>query len=117
MEQLNRVELRGTVGSIRKTNVSEKTLASITVATNYAYRAEDGTAVIETTWHLVKAWEGKNITKEILDSLGRGNTVYVVGRIRNIRMTGEDGIDRTTSEILASRLVKITSDEPLTYEM
>ena len=49
MEQLNKVELIGTVGTIRMTEVGEASSARLSLATNYAYRSKDGAAVIETT--------------------------------------------------------------------
>ena len=61
MEQLNRIELRGVVGSIRTQTFSDNVMARMTVATNYAYKDREGAAVIDTSWHSVVAWEGKNI--------------------------------------------------------
>ena len=49
MEQLNRIELRGTVGSVRLQTFSENVMARITVATNYAYKDREGAAVIDTS--------------------------------------------------------------------
>ena len=56
MEQLNRIELRGNVGNIKLQTVGDKLAARFTVATNYAYKDKDGSAVIETTWHNINAW-------------------------------------------------------------
>lgn len=61
MEQLNRIEIRGNVGNVRIQNVGGRNVARMTVATNLAYKAQDGCAVIETTWHNVTAFEGKEI--------------------------------------------------------
>ena len=61
MEQLNRIELRGVVGSIRTQTFSDNVMARMTVATNYAYKDREGAAVIDTSWHSVVAWEGKNV--------------------------------------------------------
>ena len=49
MEQLNRIELIGTIGQVRLTEVADTRLARFSVATNVAYRSKDGAAVIETT--------------------------------------------------------------------
>ena len=116
MEQLNRVELRGMVGSIRKTTVQERAMAQMSIATNYAYKDADGCVVIETTWHNVRLWEGKNIAKEDIDSLEKGDKVCVLGRIRNQRYVGEDGIDRYSCEIIASALSKLDNSEALSLE-
>lgn len=115
MEQMNRIELRGMVGSVRILNYNEKTGANFTLATNQAYRAQDGTAVIETTWHNVIAWEGKNI--QDLRLLDKGSKVYVMGRLKNNRYTASDGTERVASEVQASRLAILDDNESLQNEM
>lgn len=117
MEQLNKVELRGTVGSIRRTTVQGRVLGQMSVATNYAYKDAEGCAVIETTWHNVHLWEGKGITKEVIESLDKGDKVYLRGRIRVQRYAGADGTERTTYEIIANALEKIDTSESLQLEM
>lgn len=112
MEQLNKVQLRGIIGSVKTINVGDRECAKITVATNYAYRSQDGYAVIETTWHNVTAWEGNNIHD--LDSLKKGDAVDVIGRLKNQRYTSADGTEHSSVEILASSLMVIT--EPMKME-
>ena len=114
MEQLNRVELRGIVGSVKVSKICGHEHARMTVATNLAYKDMDGCPVIETTWHNVTAFEGKDICD--LGSIGRGDRVEVVGRIRNQRFTSESGTDVTTSEILASRITRLSSEEQFQYQ-
>ena len=74
MEQLNRIELRGVVGSVRMANVSGKNVANFTMATSRAYTKKDNTAVIETEWHNVAAWEGGKIQQ--LDMLVKIQILY-----------------------------------------
>lgn len=117
MEQLNRVELHGCVGAIRRSTVQGRMIAQLTVATNYAYKDADGCAVIECTWHTVRAWEGKNIRKDVLENLEKGDKVSVIGRIRNQRYVGEDGTERYAYEIVANAVSKIDTSEALSLEM
>ena len=98
MEYLNRVELHGVVGSVMKTKLSECTITRFTVATNYVYKAADGTIVEETTWHTIVSWEDIKIEK--------GDKVEVVGRIRCNRYTTVSGEEMITYEILASEVRK-----------
>lgn len=49
MEQLNRIEIRGYVGSIRTTNIGGKAMTRFSVATSCAYKSNDGSVMIETT--------------------------------------------------------------------
>ena len=69
MEQLNRIELRGTVGSIKVQTYSGKKVGRINLATSMAFKDKSGTPVIETQWHSVNAWEGKTI--EDVDSIAK----------------------------------------------
>lgn len=115
MEQLNRIELRGTVGSIRIQEISGANVANFTVATNLAYRDKDGCAIIETTWHNVTAWESKDI--QGLDRIEKGSKVHLVGRIRNQRFCGSDGVERTMYEVVARTVELIDDQEVLQYQM
>ena len=115
MEQLNRIELRGTVGSVRLQTFNDTRVARLSLVTNLAYRDQEGNAVIETTWHNVNAWEGKGVQN--LDQIVKGSKLYVQGRIRNVRFVGQDGLDHFSTDVQANRLVLIDGNEPLQYEM
>lgn len=114
MEHLNRIEIRGSVGNIRIQNVGGKTVARMTVATNLAYKAEDGSPIIETTWHNVTAWEGREIQN--LDRICKGSKITVVGRIRQQRYIAADGEERSIYEVLANKISLIDSRESLNCE-
>lgn len=115
MEQLNRIELRGAVGNVKVDDISGSRVARLTVATNYAYKDRTGNPVIETTWHNVSAWEGRNITG--LDKIRRGDRIYVQGRLKNQKFTGSDGTDHYSTEIQANRLVLLDEEDALQCEM
>ena len=60
LECINRVELQGTVGTSRVTEVGDRNIINFSLATNYAYRDREGYLVIETkTWHTCSAWAGR----------------------------------------------------------
>ena len=115
MEQLNRVELLGSVGSIRIQRISGANVANFTLATNLAYRDKDGCAIIETTWHNVTAWEGKDIQN--LDRIAKGSKVHLTGRIRCQRFTGTDGLERSMYEVVARTIDLIEDQDVLKYQM
>ena len=115
MEQLNKVELIGTVGSVYVKEFGTTKVANFSVATNYAYKDRDGAAVIDTSWHNVTAWEGRNIHG--LDRITKGSKLHVIGRLRYQKYTGVDGVDRIATDILANRLAIIEDPEPMQYEM
>ena len=105
MEQLNKVELRGTLGVLRVMPVGDTRYATMSVATNYCYKDAEGCAVIETTWHLVTAWEGKACAD--LSVLKKGDRIHVIGRLRNRKYVDNAGIERTQMDIIAHKLERI----------
>jgi single-strand DNA-binding protein len=115
MEQLNKVELKGIVGNVRIQTYDENRMARIGLATNYAYKDKEGTAVIDTSWHNVIAWEGRNI--QGLEKIGKGTKLHVIGRLRYQNYTGVDGIDRVGTDILANQVQIIDDPSQMSYEM
>lgn len=115
MEQLNRIEIRGYVGNVAIHRSGEKVMARITVATSTAYKDRDGSAVIDTTWHQIVAFEGKAV--QDLERLEKGSKVYIAGRMRNSKYTAADGSERTTYEVIASKLQLLEDEEPFSCEV
>lgn len=105
MEQLNKVELRGVIGNIRVQNIGNTEMARFSVATDYGYNDRNGNAVIETTWHQVTALKNDRMCD--FSELQRGSKVRVLGRLRNIRFTDSNGVERTVTEIIANEVRKI----------
>lgn len=95
---LNRIELRGVVGSARTTKVGDSEITRFSVATDYFFKNKGGEAVVETTWHSVTAWD------KGLSELKRGDKVEVVGRIRNTRYMDSEGMERTSTEVIANEV-------------
>lgn len=114
MEFLNRVELRGNIGSVRTNTYNGRSVANLTIATGRAYRSSGGEPSIETTWHNVTAWQGKGMPDFSL--LEKGMKLHVIGRIVTRRFTGDDGIDRTVYEIAASSMDIVEETGQLSYE-
>lgn len=115
MEQLNRIELRGNVGSVKLQNAGQRNGARFTLATNLAYHDKEGIPVIETSWHNVVAWEGRNI--QDLDKIHKGDKIYVLGRLRYQKYTAPDGVEKFQTDVVASRITFIDDKEPLNAEM
>jgi single-strand DNA-binding protein len=101
MENLNRIELRGTVGTVKTNNVGDAKVARFAMATCYTYRNRQGESVVEVTWHNVSAWQSDSVS---LEGLAQGAQVHIIGRIRTQRYTAADGSERTFYEVLASKL-------------
>ena len=102
MEQLNRVELRGTVGSVYVKDFGNTRCANFSLATNYAFKDREGCPVVETTWHRIVIWQGEGCPN--LDIIQKGTPLHVLGRIRRRKYVGADGEDREMMEIVANRV-------------
>ena len=102
MEQLNKVELIGTVGSVYVKEFGTAKVANFSVATNYCYKSSQGEPVIETTWHRVIAWDSPDNADAF--RLSKGDQVHVIGRLRIQRYTGADGVERSMVEVVAGRV-------------
>lgn len=102
MEQLNKIEIQGIIGSVYVKNFGNAKCANFSVATDYCYKSQDGCAVVETTWHRVVAWEG-NLIKN-LDQLQKGCAVHVIGRLRSQKYIAADGTEKAVFETIASKV-------------
>lgn len=102
MDHLNRIELRGRIGTIRTNEFNGSKVANFSVVTEYLYKTRDGNAVSETTWFNVAAWHSKDMPD--FDCMVKGMPVYVSGRMRTSRYTSADGVERQYYEILASKV-------------
>ncbi|MDE5890059.1 MAG: single-stranded DNA-binding protein [Bacteroidales bacterium] len=96
---MNKIELRGNIGTVRMSDTSAGKVARFSVATNHIGKDN----MVETTWHSVVAWEGKNIRD--LERIVKGEKVYVCGRMRQARFTGNDGVEKQVYEVLANRII------------
>ena len=105
MEQLNKVELRGTLGVFHVMPVGDTRYATMSVATNYCFKDAEGCAVIETTWHLVSVWEGKACAD--LSVFMKGDPVHIIGRLRFRRYVDSAGVERPQIDIIANTLERI----------
>ncbi len=115
MQQLNRIELKGIVGNIRIQESDGNRMARIGLATNYAYKDRNGTAVVDTSWHNITAWEDQNIKD--LDKIAKYTKLHVIGRIRYQSYTGVDGVNRVGVDIVASHVKIIQDESPMSYQM
>ncbi len=108
MEQLNRIELKGNVGNVKVSETATGKMARFTLATNYLFRNREGEAGVETTWHTIVAWEGRNIKS--LDKIEKGSYLYIMGRLRTSRFTGADGTEKQAYEVVANKLAMLDED-------
>ena len=103
MEQINKVEILGRIGSVRTIPMIENgpCVYKFSVATEYLYKGKEGQAIIDCTWHSV------TVTEDYAGEyawLEKGKGIHVFGRLRNIRYTDANGIEHTVGEIVANKV-------------
>lgn len=105
MEQINRIEILGNVGNVYLSSFEDGgRSARVSVATNLVHNTKDNGAVVETTWHNVLVRPNRFIKAEDLDLIKKGAPIRVLGRMKNTRFTGADGVERTGSDIVAAKI-------------
>lgn len=104
MENINKVELQGNVGSFRITNVGNTQVAHISLVTEFFYKNKEGSVFVETEWHHIVAWAG---TDRDLSIVEKGRPIRVIGRLRSQSYTDSEGNRKTTMEIVAQKLERV----------
>ena len=103
-QNINRVELQGIVGTSKVTCIGDKKAVRFSLATNYAYKDKEGYPVIETTWHNCTSFVDKEDDLSIYD---KGTPLHIEGRLRNLRYTDACGCERTTIEVVVSKVRRL----------
>lgn len=101
---INKVELRGRVGTVKLTSFGERAFLQFTLATNRIYEDYEKNQVVDTTWHRCSAWSGQSIC--LLNSINKGDIVHLTGHIRSVVIVNNDGIQRASDEIVVNTLKK-----------
>ena len=108
IEHINKVELQGHVGTVRANEHNGVKVVNFTLATELLYKTREGAAVVETTWHNVVAWAGKEMPD--LRLIEKGAPVYVTGRMRSTKFTSSEGVDKYFYEIMANKVRLVKSE-------
>lgn len=94
MENLNSVEIKGILGSIRIGELSVGKYARMAISTKHGD---------DTEWHSVIAWESDRLGCD-LSALKDGMNLHIVGRLHNQTYVDKNGIDRAFTEIMAQSI-------------
>lgn len=101
---INKVILVGFLGGEPDTKFTQggTAVTKVSLATTSVRKDREGNQVETTSWHRVVFW-GK--TAEIAgEYLRKGSQIYVEGSIKYDKYTGQDGVERYTTEIVANEL-------------
>ena len=106
---LNKVQIIGRLGQDPEPNQTNggKTVVNCSFATNYSYKDSDGKKIEQTDWHRVVFYSG--LADVVSKYMTKGSRAYVEGRLKHGKFTDNDGIERYTTEIVASDLQMLDS--------
>ena len=105
---LNKVMLIGNAGQDPEVrylegSTSNTKVATFRLATTDRYRDRNsGETREQTEWHNIVAWSGKGMPD--LSKIEKGIPLYVCGRLRSAKFTGNDGTEKQIYEVVASRI-------------
>src|SRR6516225_11829660 len=104
---VNRVILVGRLGKdpdVRYT--SEGTaVANFSLATDETFTDRAGDKQTRTEWHRIVAWQ--RLAEISGEFISKGKLVYIEGSLRNRKWQDRDGNQRTTGEVVATRMVML----------
>jgi single-strand DNA-binding protein len=101
---VNKVILVGNLGrdpEMRYTP-SGQPVANFSLATSRGRQDANGNWTDETEWHRIVVWE--RLAELASQSLHKGSKVYVEGRIQSRKYTDNQGVERTSYDIVANDL-------------
>ena len=104
---LNRVTLIGNLTrdpELRNTP-NGKTVASMSIATNRFWTDAQGQKQKEAEFHNIVMWS--KLAEIAAQYLHRGSKVYMEGRLQTREWTGQDGIKRYRTEIVADNMIML----------
>ncbi len=77
------------------------------VATNRDWTTESGEKKEDVEFHRVVAWN--KLAEICAQLLAKGRKVYVEGRLQTRKWTGQDEVERTTTEVVISEMILLDS--------
>ncbi len=110
---VNKVILIGNLGRDPEVRYSSNSNGSavtyVTVATSRRYRDGNGELKEETEWHRVVFFS--RLAEIVGEHLRKGNPIYIEGRLRTRKWTGQDGSERYTTEIIGEQMQMLGKPE------
>lgn len=106
METINRIELKGIVGTVHKSDITGHGFASFSLKTERVVKPFDGgEPYVETEWHSCEAWDDK-YTDNDLTKIEKGEPLHITGRLRYQSYVNADGLDKVVPIILVKQIMK-----------
>ncbi len=108
---LNKVQLIGNLGNDPEVKYTQagKAITRISVATTNVYKDKDGNRKEDVQWHRV-VFFGK-VAEIAGEYLRKGSSIYVEGSLKYDKYTGQDGVEKYTTDIVASELKMLSGKQ------
>jgi single-strand DNA-binding protein len=105
---LNKVQLIGNLTRDPElvTTATNSKICHFTVATNRSWTTEAGEKKEETEFSRIIAWQ--KLAELCGALLVKGSKVYIEGRLSTKKFTGQDNVERVSTEIVADDMILLT---------
>lgn len=104
MEYINKIEITGNIGNVWTDAVEQGGPIRFSLANNYAYVGKNNEAKVDTLWINVTIFPDK--AKDL--DLSKGRSVKVTGRLKLNKYIGNDGVEKSSYEIVAAKVEALT---------
>ncbi len=88
-----------------RTTPNGQTVTSFSVATNFTWTDSSGQKQEKVEFHNIVAW--RKLAEICNQYLSKGKRVYIEGRIQTRDWTGQDGVKRYRTEIIAENMIML----------
>lgn len=109
MASVNKVILIGHLGKDPETKYMSngEAVTNITLATTEVWKDKSGNKQENTEWHKITFY--RKLAEVVGEYCKKGKSIYVEGRIETRKWTDKNGIDRYTTEIIATDMKMLGS--------
>jgi len=112
MASVNKVIIVGNLGKDPEVRYapSGSAICNVTIATSRNWKDKtSGERQEETEWHRVVFYD--RLAEIAGEYLKKGKSVYIEGRLKTRKWTDKDGVDKYTTEVIASEMTMLGSRE------
>ena len=100
---VNITTLMGRVGKDAEVRMAgQNKVATFSLCTGGKYKTNDGREIDDTAWHNIVAW--RNLADLAEKYIRKGSQLLVIGRLTYRKYTGNDGVERNVTEIIADKI-------------
>ena len=100
---VNQVVILGRTGRDPEVRMAgQNKVATFSLCTGGKYKTNDGREIDDTAWHSIVAW--RNLAELAEKYIRKGSQILVIGRLTYRKYTGNDGVERNVTEIIADKI-------------